>query len=204
MEKKISRIVGIDEAGRGPLAGPVAVGVVIVPAPFDWSILPLVNDSKQLREEIREVLFEQTKKLAEAGQLQFTVSMVSAPVIDRIGIVKAVERSIARGLKKLDPDPLTTHVKLDGLLKAPRDFVYQETIVKGDAKEKVIGLASILAKVTRDRYMVKMAKKYPQYLFDAHKGYGTKKHIVQLKNNGLCVLHRRSYVKNMPYLHDVN
>ncbi|MEZ4195176.1 MAG: ribonuclease HII [Candidatus Paceibacterota bacterium] len=115
--------------------------------------------------------------------------------MDKIGITKAVRLGIERGLNKLKVDHKEVSVKLDGLLHAPAEYMNQETIIKGDAKEKVIGLASIMAKVTRDRVMVKMAKKYPVYQFEIHKGYGTKKHLEAIEKHGLSTVHRRSFCK---------
>lgn len=236
-------LIGIDEVGRGPLAGPVAVGVVMVPGNFDWeSKLPGVTDSKQLSEKKREELFERAKVLKKAGELEYAVSMVSANVIDRIGIVPAVNRAMDRSLHKVTTVTETTSprsdlgleavvaergmdqaranmtseeattainrssrsgrcddmlLKLDGGLKAPERFVHQETIIKGDAKEPVIGLASIMAKVTRDRYMVRIAPQFALYDFHIHKGYGTKAHRLAIEINGLSIMHRRSYCKNI-------
>ena len=195
MEKKIAHIAGIDEAGRGPLAGPVAVGMVVVPVDFDWDLLPGVGDSKKVSAENREAIFRHTRALARAGMLSYAVSLVGAKTIDRIGITKAVTLGITRCFQKLTPDPLHTKVLLDGLLHAPEEYLYQETIIKGDAKEKVIGLASICAKVVRDTHMVRVAHDYPHYHFDIHKGYGTKKHIEALTTYGLSPVHRTSFTK---------
>jgi ribonuclease HII len=193
--KRNELISGVDEAGRGPLAGPVAVGVVVVPHNFDWRIIPGVGDSKQVKEKDREKVVKIARTLRRAGRIDFHVALVSASAIDRIGITKAVERGIVVCFKKLSPNPRKTSVKLDGLLKAPKEFKNQETIIKGDAKEKVIGLASILAKVTRDHHMVKEAKKYPKYGFEVHKGYGTEKHRKALLQSGLSRIHRRSFCR---------
>ncbi len=192
-------LIGVDEAGRGPLAGPVAVGVVVVPKDFDWRLLSGVNDSKQLSEKKREEIFKATQMLRASAHLDYAVAMVSASVIDKIGIVPAVERAMGRALKKLDPSPAETRVKLDGGLRAPSGFLYQETIIKGDAKEKVIGLASILAKVTRDRYMVRIADKpqFAPYDFSIHKGYGTKAHRTAIERHGLSTLHRHTFCKDI-------
>jgi ribonuclease HII len=190
---KITHIVGVDEAGRGPLAGPVSVGVVVIPRTFDWRLVPGVGDSKQVKEAEREKVVRIARALKRAGVIDFHVALVSASTIDRVGITNAVREGIATCLKKLAPNPKHTCVKLDGLLTAPEAFMHQETIIKGDAKEKVIGLASILAKVTRDHHIVREARKYPQYRFDTHKGYGTKKHCAALAQYGLSKIHRRSF-----------
>ncbi len=208
-------VVGIDEAGRGPLAGPVAVGVTVVPGNFDWKeILPGVNDSKQLSEKKREEIFKVARRLKAAGRLDYAVVMVSAKVIDKTGIVPAVNLAMSRALKKISTrttlsyhtinrmirtSPKNYVVKLDGGLKAPAEFKNQETIIKGDSKEKIIGLASIMAKVTRDRYMVQKAstKLFAPYDFATHKGYGTQKHRTAIAKFGLTVEHRKSYCKNI-------
>lgn len=218
-------VIGIDEAGRGPLAGPVSIGLVLVPANFDWDLIPGVNDSKQLSEKKREEIFERAKVLQKAGKLQYVVEMVAASIIDRDGISVCIKKSIAAGLKKIlhrqglcklnrqDPFKIPKSsrsclelgevmVKLDGSLSAPVEYVHQETIIKGDSKEKVIGLASIMAKVTRDRYMIKVANdpKFNVYDFARHKGYGTKAHREAIAQNGLSTLHRATYCRNIVFI----
>jgi ribonuclease HII len=190
-------IVGIDEAGRGPLAGPVAVGVAAVPEDFDWNQLPGVTDSKRLSPKQRAILFQQAKTLQQTGQLHFAVSMVSAKVIDRIGIVSAIQLAMKRALERLNADPATVFVKLDGGLRAPEPY-RQETIIKGDQKEKVIGLASVCAKETRDKYMRRLSEQsaYAPYDFEVHKGYGTKAHRAAIAKQGITPEHRVSYCKN--------
>ena len=188
-------IVGVDEAGRGPLAGPVAIGIAVVSQDFDWTLIPGVNDSKKLTEKKREEIFLRAQALKKAGRLNYHVALVSNVTIDRKGIAFAIRKGIAEGIKRLALNPEITKVLLDGSLKAPEIFVDQETIIKGDAKEKIIGLASIMAKVTRDRYMVQVAKKYPKYQFEIHKGYGTKKHSDALERHGISSLHRKSFCK---------
>ena len=195
MKKRILNIVGVDEVGRGPLAGPVAVGIVLISAHFDWRELPGVHDSKQLSVPLRESVVQRAKQLKLEGKIDFCITSVSAKVIDRIGITKAITLCIERGMRRLAVDPHATKVKLDGLLRAPKEFTYQETIVKGDAKEKVIGLASILAKVQRDRYMTRIAQRYPVYAFEKHKGYGTAFHKKMIQKHGFSPLHRHSFCR---------
>jgi len=192
-------VIGIDEAGRGPLAGPVSVGTACVPTDFDWSLIPGVNDSKKLTKAKREQIFKIAKRLEKEGKLQTKVSMVSATVIDRIGIVPSITKAMHRGLERITAPVSNISVKLDGGLKAPEQYLEQETIIKGDSKEKVIGLASIMAKVTRDRYMVRKSafSEFSVYMFDIHKGYGTKKHREAIAQNGLSIEHRKSYCKNI-------
>lgn len=190
-------IVGVDEAGRGPLAGPVAVGVAVVPYDFDWSRIPNVGDSKKVSEKNREAIFRLTKTLKKQGRLDYRVALISSKDIDTIGISKAVQKGIMKCLTSLSLNPKKVEVKLDGLLKAPKEYLHQETIIKGDAKEKVIGLASIMAKVTRDAHMHKLGEKYPLFGFEIHKGYGTLAHRTKIRQNGLSPVHRRSYTKNV-------
>ena len=188
-------MVGIDEAGRGPLAGPVAVGVVCVPFDFDWSLIPGVGDSKKVSAKNREAVFRRAHTLRKSGLFTFAVVLVGPAVIDRLGITHAVAQGITKGLLTLKLNPDEVEVRLDGLLKAPPEYEAQSTIIKGDQKEKVIGLASILAKVTRDAYMVRIARNYPEYAFDVHKGYGTKLHQQAIFAHGLLSVHRRSFTR---------
>ena len=200
-------LIGIDEAGRGPLAGPVSVGLVLVPTNFDWGLIPGVGDSKQLSEKKREAIFKQAQVLQKEGKLQYVVEMVSASKIDSDGISVCIKKSIVKGLKTLIVSRLNlvaekVMVKLDGSLRAPDEYVHQETIIKGDSKEKVIGLASIMAKVTRDRYMTKVASNpsFKVYDFARHKGYGTKAHRDSIAQNGLSTQHRATYCRNIVFV----
>ncbi len=188
---------GVDEVGRGPLAGPVAVGVASVPKDFDWRKLNGVTDSKKLSEKKREEIYKKARRLKAAGQIDFTVSMVSAGVIDKRGIVPAIELALNRSLQRLGVED-TMDIKLDGGLKAPDNFKNQETVIKGDAKVKEIGLASIVAKVERDKYMERKSAEpiYAPYKWHENKGYGTKVHRAAIKKNGLTKLHRRTFCGN--------
>jgi len=186
-------LIGVDEAGRGPLAGPVSVGVVAVPIGFDFDRIPGVGDSKKVTQKKREEVFERAMNLQETGEIRSSVVLVSETQIDKEGITSVILSAIEKGLTECDVDPQESVIKLDGLLKAPIVFVDQETIIKGDDKEQVIGLASILAKVTRDRYMVATSEKYPLYGFEVHKGYGTKKHCAAIFEHGLSPIHRKTY-----------
>jgi ribonuclease HII len=192
-----SFIIGVDEAGRGPLAGPVAVGAVMAPVAYDFlGIFPDLNDSKKISEKKRERIFELLVAEQAAGNIQFCVKSVGAALIDRNGIAKAVHSSVHAGIQQLAPVPAGVRVYLDGSLHAP-DGYEQETVVGGDALIPAIMLASIAAKVSRDRLMVKLALQYPGYGFEVHKGYGTKAHIAAIRANGLCDLHRRSFCKKI-------
>lgn len=196
-------LIGIDEAGRGPLAGPVAVGVACVANGFDWSNLAGVDDSKKLTPRHREAVYESAMQLHAEGALFFSVALTSASYIDHYGITKAVARGINHTLLGLHHesgiDPGDSRVLLDGLLRAPKDYVDQTTIIGGDGKEQIIGLASILAKVTRDRYMEQLAKKdiYRAYRFEQHKGYATTLHRSLIKEFGLCDMHRRTFCSKL-------
>jgi ribonuclease HII len=188
-------LAGIDEAGRGPLAGPVSVGVVAVPDNFDFKLFDGVRDSKLMTEAAREEWFERLPQLAASAGVRWSVQFSSAQYIDAYGIVPAVRRALAHALRELALDPGETEVRLDGSLKAPAEFLHQTTIIRGDQTEPVISMASVAAKVSRDRLMKKLASKYPEYGFDIHKGYGTKKHAEAIAKFGLCSLHRTTFCK---------
>lgn len=187
-------IIGIDEAGRGPLAGPVAVGVVCAPEEFDFeTAFPGLNDSKKVSEKARERIFEQLVERAASGDLTYCVAMPGADLIDTHGIAVVIRAAVAEGIKKLLPSEGECKVWLDGALRAPSQYA-QETVIGGDALIPAIMLASIAAKVTRDRHMVELAQTYPDYLFEKHKGYGTKEHYARLREHGLSAVHRRSFI----------
>lgn len=188
-------IVGIDEAGRGPLAGPVAVGVTKFKSNFNKKLLRGIRDSKKLSEKNREIWFNTANEMKTRGEVEFAVSLVSEKIIDKHGIVYAINLGIKRGLIKLSV-PINSKVFLDGGIKVPEKFHNQKTIIKGDEKIPVISLASICAKVTRDRYMVNLSKKYPKYNFHIHKGYGTLMHRKLIKKHGPSLVHRKSFLKN--------
>lgn len=178
-------IAGIDEAGRGPLAGPVAVAIVIMPLDKD-SIIEGVNDSKKLSEKKRELLFEQIKDRAIA----YHVELVDEMTIDTINILNATKLGMLTCLEKINPKP---DITLIDAVKLNTDYP-TESIIKGDALSYVIACASILAKVTRDKLMLELDEKYPEYGFKKHKGYGTKAHIEALKKYGKCPIHRDSFI----------
>lgn len=190
-------IVGIDEAGRGPLAGPVAVGGVRVTEEFEKKFFKGIKDSKQLLLEERELWYALAKEGKKKGELDFRVALVSERVIDRHGIAYAIRLGIKRVLKGLAVSENESQIFLDGGIKAPAEFKHQTTVIKGDEKIPVISLASICAKVTRDRRMVSLSKKFPEYSFHIHKGYGTKVHREAIKKHGPAEPHRRSFLKNI-------
>ena len=186
-------LIGIDEAGRGPLAGPVAVGAVIVPRDFDWTLVAGATDSKMMTPKSREAIYATMCALRKEGKLDFAVAFSSASIIDTRGIVPAVQSALDRALAKITKAKPLCEVLLDGSLRAPEEFSNQKTIIRGDQSEPVISLASIAAKVMRDRLMVRMARSYPSYGFEIHKGYGTLAHRRAIQESGLCELHRESF-----------
>ena len=187
-------IIGVDEVGRGPLAGPVTVGIIVA-GPLNLRCLKGIKDSKKLTARQREKWFAVLKENFECR-----TASVGSKTIDRIGIQKAASLGVARVLRSLKGDATSSRrshlqsakILLDGLLKAPKHYK-QKTIIKGDEKVPVISAASIIAKVTRDKKMTKFHKKYPQYGFDKHKGYGTKHHYKMLKRHGPCQIHRKTF-----------
>jgi ribonuclease HII len=169
----------------------------MVPEGFDVAKeFPGVADSKKLTEKKREAIFKMLEARVAQGDLQYCVEFESAEVIDKEGIVPAIRKALARGLSNLAPKPEDVFIQLDGALRAP-DMYAQETIVGGDASVPLISLASIVAKVLRDRLMTQLAAEYPQYAFDKHKGYGTALHYERIKTHGSSPLHRRSFLKNL-------
>lgn len=199
-------LIGIDEAGRGPLLGPVSVGAVMINRGLLKKIkkqgrLKGLNDSKKLSEKMREKLFEKISDLEKEGILKFAVTLVSEKIIDKRGISFAIRSGLEKNLKKLTAglsrdDFNNLQILLDGGLRAPVEFKNQKTIIRGDSKEPVISAASIMAKVMRDRFVVKLSKKYPQYKIHEHKGYGTKQHTDLIKKFGLSEIHRKSFCRN--------
>ncbi len=187
-------LIGIDEVGRGPIAGPVAVGAFVFLTPTSHKLFKGVKESKQLSEEKREEWFKKINDIKKTGDIDFAVTFQSEKIIDTKGLSFAIKNALRLSIKKLKLNPKHCLVLLDGGLKAPEEYLHQKTIIKGDSKEKVIALASICAKVMRDRKMRKWAKKYPQYGFEVNKGYGTKKHYEGIKRYGLTSLHRKSFL----------
>lgn len=181
-------LAGVDEAGRGPLAGPVCVASVIMPLDKN-SIIKGVNDSKKLTEKQREELFEKIIKVA----IDYNVTFINEKEIDEINILNATKKGVLYSLNNLKTTP--DMVLVDYINKLDIPFNHIE-IVKGDSKSYSIACASILAKVSRDRLMIELDKKYPIYDFKSHKGYGTKKHIELIKKYGKCEIHRNSFIKN--------
>lgn len=184
-------LIGVDEAGRGPLAGAVAVGAALVPITFDFAGFGLLKDSKQLSAQKREAWL---LRMEREPSVRYRVSFSSAEVIDRVGIVEAVRRALVRAVRFFDVDPHETIVLLDGGLRAPAEFMLQRTIIRGDEQVPVIAMASIVAKVRRDERMLALARRYPAYRFEEHKGYGTDLHRRLLRQLGPCELHRKTFM----------
>jgi ribonuclease HII len=194
--KYLKYIIGIDEVGRGPLAGPVAVGAFKMPVDFNTKGFGKIRDSKKLKPEQREEITEKLKILKKGKIVDYFVCYESAKKIDKVGLSKAIKNCLEKSLAKLKVIPKECLVLLDGGLKAPDKFKNQKTIIKGDEKERAIAFASIVAKVSRDALMCKLAKKYPEYCFEIHKGYGTKMHRNLIEKHGLCIEHRRLFCRN--------
>jgi ribonuclease HII len=203
--KHIQYIVGVDEVGRGPLAGPVAVGAFMASTDFDLNAFPYARDSKKMTPESRERCFKEIKAEVEKGGLGHAVSFVSSRRIDKIGLSKAIQTALNSSLRKLKLNSTECLVLLDGGLRASKKYIYQRTIIKGDDKEKIISLASIVAKVLRDRKMVHLSKKHPSFNFHKHKGYGTLEHRRLIRKIGISSIHRQSFLtKILPVLHPDN
>ena len=184
-EQGYQLICGIDEAGRGPLAGPVCAAAVILPENIEISGL---NDSKKLSDKRRRELFPIIKELAVA----YAIVLVDEKQIDEINILQATFRAMEQAVAQLSKQP--DYVLVDGN-KLPVLTIPGEAVVQGDSRSASIAAASILAKVTRDNFMLEMAQKYPEYGFDVHKGYGTKAHYEALRLHGTCPIHRNSFLK---------
>ena len=183
----VSPLCGVDEAGRGPLAGPVCAAAVILPAGLEIAGL---NDSKKLSEAKREALYGEITDKA----LSYGIAFASVEEIEERNILGATFLAMNRAIAQLDPAPALALIdgnRNTGIETASR------CIVDGDAKCASIAAASILAKVTRDRYMLEMAQRYPQYGFEKHKGYGTKAHYAAIREFGPCAIHRPSFLKKM-------
>lgn len=189
-------LVGVDEAGRGPLAGPITVAALCVKGGKVSAkrLFKGVRDSKKFSEKQREKWFAKLKKLKKEGIIDYAAASSSAIVIDRHGIVGATKRALARAIKRVVANPENCEILLDGSLYAPRMYTNQKTFIRGDDRIPIIAAASIIAKVLRDRKMKRLSKKFPQYSFEIHKGYGTKLHYRKLNKHGFCVIHRRSFI----------
>lgn len=180
-------VCGIDEAGRGPLCGPVCAAAVIFPVDCE---IEGINDSKKLSEKKRDALYDIIKEKAIA----YSIEMVDARTIDEINILQATFLAMRTAVENLSVKPDAALIDGNG---KPGLSIEERTVIKGDAKSVSIAAASILAKVTRDRYCLEMDKKYPQYAFAQHKGYGTKLHYEKIAEHGICDEHRRTFLKKI-------
>lgn len=187
-KENIEYICGIDEAGRGPLAGPVVVAAVIMPKD---SMIEGVNDSKKVSEKKREKLYEQI--IEEA--ISYSVSIIDQKEIDNVNILNATKEGLTKAVSGLQIKP--QKILVDALTKIDTCGIPYVSIIKGDAKSYSIAAASIIAKVTRDRIMKEWDEIYPQYGFAKHKGYGTKAHMDAIREFGVCPIHRRSFLTKM-------
>ena len=183
-KKGVKYVGGIDEAGRGPLAGPVVVACVVMP---EDSMIEGVNDSKKISEKKREALYE--KIIEEA--ISYGIGIVSQEEIDELNILRATKKALTMALTGMKIKPSV--ILVDALTGIDTLGIPYKSIIKGDANSYSIAAASIIAKVTRDRIMREWDKVYPEYGFAGHKGYGTAKHIAAIKEYGLCPLHRRTF-----------
>ncbi len=180
-------ICGVDEAGRGPLAGPVCAAAVILPPNAE---IPGLNDSKKLSDKKRRELFPIIKKIA----LAYAIVMVDEKTIDEINILQATFRAMERSVAQLDTTP--DYILVDGN-KLPDLTVNAKAVVHGDSLSASIAAASVLAKVSRDDFMLEQAKIYPEYGFEIHKGYGTKAHTAAILEHGPCPIHRTTFLKKL-------
>jgi ribonuclease HII len=194
LSKRVLFSIGIDEVGRGPIAGPVAVGAFVFLKPEARKLFRGVKESKQLSEAKREAWFARIQSVQKSGQIDFAVTFQNEKIIDTKGLSYAIKTALLTSLYALKIKPERARVLLDGGLKAPANYPNQTTIIKGDEKKMVIALASICAKVLRDRKMNLLATKHPNYSFEKHKGYGTRAHYQAIKKYGMLKTHRRSFL----------
>lgn len=187
MNKGFKTVCGVDEAGRGPLAGPVYAAAVILPVGTEIACL---NDSKKLSEKKREELFDIINDVA----ISISVGTASEKEIDEINILNATFLAMKRAVEGLEISP--DYAIIDGN-RAPNLEIPTETVVKGDGKVMSVAAASIIAKVSRDRFMLKMAEQYPEYQFEKHKGYGTRLHYEMIEKYGVSPIHRKSFLKKI-------
>ncbi len=197
LPRSIKFIVGIDEVGRGPLAGPITFCAFKMPVDFSAKSFGKIKDSKKLKPQKREEIFAKLEKLKKAKIVNYSIHSATAKEIDKTGLSKVGRMCIEKVLKNLKIKSSECMILLDGGLKATPKYKNQKTIIKGDEKERVIAFASIVAKVSRDDLMCNLAKKYTKYGFEIHKGYGTKKHRQLIKKYGLCGQHRKSFCRNL-------
>ncbi len=193
-EKTKKFVIGIDEVGRGPLAGPVAVCAVKLLNEDHREFLKEIDCSKKMQYNERKRWSVWANKKKKEGIIDFKLAKSGEKMIEKKGINYCINDALKRAISKLNVDIKNTEVLLDGLLKAPVEFDFQKTIIRGDEKEPVISLASIIAKVKRDEFMERKSKIYPQYGFEKNKGYGTLFHRDIIKKHGLSPIHRKTFI----------
>ncbi|MFZ2152322.1 MAG: ribonuclease HII [Minisyncoccia bacterium] len=196
--KKTHYTLGIDEVGRGPLAGPVAVGVVRTKLSRKeyTKLLVGIRDSKKATKLEREMWYKKALVWKKEKKIDWAVTFKSAQYIDMRGIVPAIRACMYEGIKKVG-GTYDDEFLLDGGLRLVREYGNQKTIIRGDSKEPLIALAATIAKVLRDKRITLVGKKYPMYGFETHKGYGTKKHREAISQFGLSQIHRQTFCKNI-------
>ena len=199
---KLKYMIGIDEVGRGPLAGPVCVAAFAIPISTYEEVMDQalketdipIRDSKQLTKLQRIKWYQYLKTKKKEGIFNYSISYMSSAKIDKIGISKCIEKALNRSLSSLGINPVECIVYLDGGLHAKSEYVNQLTVIKGDELYPVISFASIIAKVSRDKRMCNLIKKYPNHGFENNVGYGTKSHYEAIKEHGQTPIHRKSYI----------
>jgi ribonuclease HII len=202
-----THLVGIDEVGRGPIAGPLCLGGCALLRHRSGEFYRRtrgLKDSKQLSPRERERFAQVLKDCEKRGICTLSLSFVSSQVIDIRGLTQALRSAIRQVLRALVVEPKESFIMLDGSLRAPDTFPFQESVIGGDEQELLIAAASVIAKVERDHYMVRLAARYPEYGFEVHKGYGTKKHYEALRRHGVSPLHRRSFLQNSVFLEELS
>ena len=204
-EKKIFQlynlpIIAVDEAGRGPLAGPVTAGAILIKNPYFKSFKPplKIKDSKKLKAQERQILY---LWITQQKNLKFSYASVGPKIIDKINIKNATMSAMTQAIKKLNVKDYILLLDGKDKINTLDSQIKQYTFIKGDEKLISLSLASIVAKVKRDRLMINLSKKYPQYLFENHKGYGTKVHYQKIKKYGISEAHRISFLKNLNNKH---
>lgn len=193
-------LIGIDEAGRGPLAGPVSLGAVSIPAKHLSATRKLfgkIKNSKHLSPLQRERWYRLMLAARQEGIINFACAYSTNEQIDRLGLVWSIRSALRRAVNKLNCPPSSSKVRLDGSLKAPAEYRDQTTIIKGDEKEMIIAMASVVAKVRRDRLVTHLEKIYPGYGLSEHMGYGTAAHYQALRRLGPSPIHRRSFLGSL-------
>ncbi|HVY35691.1 MAG TPA: ribonuclease HII [Candidatus Paceibacterota bacterium] len=194
-------IVGVDEVGRGPLAGPVLICAIAMPADtykkMKWHRHRYtLTDSKKMSRAAREYWYHEAKRMRKEGKVRYMFARRGASTIDARGIARCVRECVDAALDRLAIAPTHCEVLLDGSLFASKKFLLQKTIIRGDSKKKIISLASVVAKVTRDKTMDRFHFMYPDYGWNENKGYGTKVHMRGIRKTGLSPLHRRTFTRN--------